>query len=94
MRVYPGELAEIARLVCDQAFSLDEGSEDDLEYLADALRLMRAWENPARTRASTAGMPRPYDGPHERSPKAAARITDAAAACGVRMRNRSRPVRS
>lgn len=38
--VYPGELGELARLVCDRVLSVDAACDDHLDYLADGLRLM------------------------------------------------------
>lgn len=40
--VYPDGLAEVARLICEEAFSLDEKCDDHLDHLADALRLVGA----------------------------------------------------
>ena len=40
--VYPDSLADIARLICDQAFALEATSEDHVDDLADALRLVEA----------------------------------------------------
>jgi len=40
--IYPDEVGELARLVCDRVLSVDAACDDHLDYLAEGLRLMGA----------------------------------------------------